>query len=100
MAGGKAHSVKTVPYALGANLAIAVAKTGAAIATSASATVSKAVQGRYRGRRQRAETRFINPHRSPLDQVGHTANLAIARIAGTASSVYATRPAITPFAGF
>jgi cation diffusion facilitator family transporter len=43
MAGGKADSVKTVLYALGANLAIAVAKTGAAIATGSSAMLAEAI---------------------------------------------------------
>jgi cation diffusion facilitator family transporter len=43
MAGGKADSVKTILYALGANLAIAVAKTGAAIATGSSAMLAEAI---------------------------------------------------------
>jgi cation diffusion facilitator family transporter len=43
MAGGKADSVRTILYALGANLAIAVAKTGAAIATGSSAMLAEAI---------------------------------------------------------
>jgi cation diffusion facilitator family transporter len=40
---GKADSVRTILYALGANLAIAVAKTGAAIATGSSAMLAEAI---------------------------------------------------------
>jgi cation diffusion facilitator family transporter len=40
---GKADSVKTILYALGANLAIAVAKTAAAIFTSSSAMLAEAI---------------------------------------------------------
>jgi cation diffusion facilitator family transporter len=43
MAGGKADSVRTILYALGANLAIAVAKTAAAIATGSSAMLAEAI---------------------------------------------------------
>src|SRR6187455_2578436 len=43
MAGGKADSVRTILYALGANLAIAVAKTGAAIFTGSSAMLAEAI---------------------------------------------------------
>src|SRR5687767_3109728 len=43
MAGGKADSVRTILYALGANLAIAVAKTGAAIATGSSSMLAEAI---------------------------------------------------------
>ena len=39
----KADSVRTIFYALGANLAIAVAKTGAAIATGSSAMLAEAI---------------------------------------------------------
>jgi cation diffusion facilitator family transporter len=39
----KADSVRTIYYALGANLAIAVAKTGAAIATGSSAMLAEAI---------------------------------------------------------
>src|SRR5215213_7692899 len=39
----KADSVRTILYALGANLAIAVAKTGAAIATGSSAMLAEAI---------------------------------------------------------
>jgi cation diffusion facilitator family transporter len=40
---GKADSVRTILYALGANLAIAVAKTGAAIFTGSSAMLAEAI---------------------------------------------------------
>jgi cation diffusion facilitator family transporter len=40
---GKADSVRTILYALGANLAIAVAKTGAAIATGSSSMLAEAI---------------------------------------------------------
>src|SRR5918911_4772359 len=40
---GKADSVRSILYALGANLAIAVAKTGAAIATGSSAMLAEAI---------------------------------------------------------
>lgn len=40
---GKADSVKTILYALGANLAIAVAKTGAAIFTGSSSMLAEAI---------------------------------------------------------
>src|SRR5215204_3953719 len=40
---GKADSVRTILYALGANLAIAVAKTAAAIATGSSAMLAEAI---------------------------------------------------------
>ena len=40
---GKADSVRTILYALGANLAIAAAKTGAAIATGSSAMLAEAI---------------------------------------------------------
>ena len=43
MAGGKADSVRTILYALGANLAIAAAKTAAAIATGSSAMLAEAI---------------------------------------------------------
>lgn len=43
MSGGKADSVRTILYALGANLAIAVAKTGAAIATGSSSMLAEAI---------------------------------------------------------
>ena len=43
MAGGQADSVRTILYALGANLAIAVAKTAAAIATGSSAMLAEAI---------------------------------------------------------
>jgi cation diffusion facilitator family transporter len=43
MAGGKADSVRTILYALGANLAIALAKTAAAIATGSSAMLAEAI---------------------------------------------------------
>jgi cation diffusion facilitator family transporter len=43
MAGGQADSVRTILYALGANLAIAAAKTGAAIATGSSAMLAEAI---------------------------------------------------------
>jgi cation diffusion facilitator family transporter len=43
MAGGKADSVRTILYALGANLAIAAAKTGAAIFTGSSAMLAEAI---------------------------------------------------------
>jgi cation diffusion facilitator family transporter len=43
MAGGKADSVRTILYALGANLAIALAKTGAAIATGSSSMLAEAI---------------------------------------------------------
>src|SRR5258708_19527847 len=39
----KADSARTIFYALGANLAIAAAKTGAAIATGSSAMLSEAI---------------------------------------------------------
>ena len=39
----KADSVRTIFYALGANLAIAVAKTGAAITTGSSAMLAEAI---------------------------------------------------------
>ena len=39
----KAHSVRTILYALGANLAIAVAKTGAAVATGSSSMLAEAI---------------------------------------------------------
>jgi divalent metal cation (Fe/Co/Zn/Cd) transporter len=39
----KADSVRTIFYALGANLAIAVAKTGAAIATGSSSMLAEAI---------------------------------------------------------
>jgi cation diffusion facilitator family transporter len=40
---GKADSVRTILYALGANLAIAAAKTGAALATGSSAMLAEAI---------------------------------------------------------
>src|SRR5881394_2681599 len=40
---GKADSMRTIFYALGANLAIAAAKTGAAIATGSSAMLAEAI---------------------------------------------------------
>src|SRR5919198_3263606 len=40
---GKADSLKTILYALGANLAIAAAKTAAAIATGSSAMLAEAI---------------------------------------------------------
>jgi cation diffusion facilitator family transporter len=40
---GKADSVRTILYALGANLAIALAKTGAAIATGSSSMLAEAI---------------------------------------------------------
>ena len=43
MAGGKADSVRTILYALGANLAIAAAKTGAAIFTGSSSMLAEAI---------------------------------------------------------
>src|SRR3954454_15066337 len=43
MAGGKADLVRTILYALGANLAIALAKTGAAIATGSSSMLAEAI---------------------------------------------------------
>jgi cation diffusion facilitator family transporter len=43
MAGGKADSVRTILYALGANLAIAVAKTAAAIFTGSSSMLAEAI---------------------------------------------------------
>jgi cation diffusion facilitator family transporter len=43
MAGGKADSVRTILYALGANLAIALAKTAAAIATGSSSMLAEAI---------------------------------------------------------
>src|SRR4030095_7031556 len=43
MAGGKADSVRTILYALGANLAIAAAKTAAAIAPGSSAMLAEAI---------------------------------------------------------
>src|SRR5687767_15079266 len=43
MAGGKADSVRTILYALGANLAIAVAKSGAAVFTGSSAMLAEAI---------------------------------------------------------
>jgi cation diffusion facilitator family transporter len=43
MAGGKADSVRTILYALGANLAIAAAKTAAAIATGSSSMLAEAI---------------------------------------------------------
>ena len=39
----KADSVRTIFYALGANLAIAAAKTGAAITTGSSAMLAEAI---------------------------------------------------------
>src|SRR6185436_6341921 len=43
MAGGQADSVRTILYALGANLAIAAAKTAAAIATGSSSMLAEAI---------------------------------------------------------
>src|SRR5687768_1043563 len=43
MAGGKADSVRTILYALGANLAIAAAKTAAAIFTGSSSMLAEAI---------------------------------------------------------
>jgi cation diffusion facilitator family transporter len=43
MAAGKADSVKTILYALGANLAIAIAKTAAAVATGSSSMLAEAI---------------------------------------------------------
>jgi cation diffusion facilitator family transporter len=43
MAGGKADSVRTILYALGANLAIAVVKTAAAILTGSSSMLAEAI---------------------------------------------------------
>jgi cation diffusion facilitator family transporter len=43
MAGGKADSLRTILYALGANLAIAAAKTGAAIFTGSSSMLAEAI---------------------------------------------------------
>ena len=43
MSGGKADSVRTILYALGANLAIAAAKTAAAIATGSSSMLAEAI---------------------------------------------------------
>jgi cation diffusion facilitator family transporter len=43
MAGGKADSVRTILYALGANLAIAVAKSAAAVFTGSSAMLAEAI---------------------------------------------------------
>src|SRR5687767_4614615 len=44
MAGGKADSVRTILYALGANLAIAAAKTAAAIFTGSSSMLDEAIR--------------------------------------------------------
>lgn len=43
MAAGEADSVKTILYALGANLAIAIAKTAAAVATGSSSMLAEAI---------------------------------------------------------
>jgi len=43
MAGGKADSVRTILYALGANLASAIAKTAAAVATGSSSMLAEAI---------------------------------------------------------
>src|SRR5687767_12296038 len=43
MAGGKADSVRTILYALGANLAIAAAKTAAAVFTGSSSMLAEAI---------------------------------------------------------